>query len=48
METRFEIAFYFIYGIRNEFGVQKLICTINVGLGATLSWSILSTAYQFK
>jgi hypothetical protein len=48
MKAGLQIAFYFIEGIRNEFSVQKLNGIINVGFGATLSWSTLRAAYQFK
>jgi hypothetical protein len=48
MKTWFEIVFYFTDSIGNEFSAQKFNGIINVGLGATLSWSTLRAAYQFK
>jgi hypothetical protein len=48
VKSWFEVRFYFIHGIRNEFGVQKINGIINVGLGATLNGNTVRAAYQFK
>jgi hypothetical protein len=48
VKSWFEVCFYFINGIGNEFGVQKINGIINVGLGATLNGSTIRAAYQFK
>jgi hypothetical protein len=48
MKAGLQIAFYFLDGIRNELSVQKFNCIINVGFGATLSWSTFRAAYKFK
>jgi hypothetical protein len=48
MKSRFQVRFYFIYGIRNEFSVQKINGIINIGLGAALGGSTIRAAYQFK
>jgi hypothetical protein len=48
MKSWFEVRFYFVYGIRNEFSVQKINGIINIGLGAALDGSTVRAAYQFK
>ncbi len=48
MKSQFEVCFYFVHGIRNEFSVQKINGIINIGLGAALDGSTVRAAYQFK
>jgi len=48
MKSRFQVRFYFIHCIRNEFRVQKINGIINYGLGAALGGSTFRAAYQFK
>jgi hypothetical protein len=39
---------YFIDSVSHHFIIQKLQSIIKVGWGATLGWSAVRVAYQFK